>query len=192
MGSAAIHVASKCWAFLVFASDVSSTADASLEEEDGEGDENDAEEGEEEGPSVRAVVRAGWAIKRASASLLMNGQLLMEVMQTMGAACERAVPVAFVRLQAEFDAMGVSDMPPGERQRVVVAKLQALQPAVVARGEERIIEEFGVTKTELASVMSRWQRVDPSIPSRANAALATFQTSLQREVQALAASMSLA
>jgi hypothetical protein len=161
------------------------------DDEDSDDDEDFAEDSEDSAPSLRAVVRAGWAIKRASCALIMDAELLITVMQSMGTACERAVPVAFVRLQSEFDAMGVSDMPQMERQRVVVGKLQALQPAVVAQGEERIIEEFGVTKTELASVMARFQKVDPAIPARANAALATFQTSLQREVQALAASMSL-
>ncbi|CAE7324528.1 unnamed protein product, partial [Symbiodinium sp. KB8] len=165
------------------------------DEEDDEDDEDDEDEDAEALPKgdaeARSVVQAGWRVKRAAAPVMMDASMLLEAMAAMGRACERAVPEAFLALQDELEEMGVADMPPQQRQQAIVGRVQRVQPAVVAHGEERMKAEFGLSRTEIGAHLARLQAVDPKIGERSNAALQGFQASMQREMQALVSTMGL-
>ncbi|KAA0168871.1 hypothetical protein FNF31_00032 [Cafeteria roenbergensis] len=148
-------------------------ASLAADEDDEEDDEDD--EGRGRGRGGAAQGRRGGPLPMAA----------------MGRACERAVPEAFLALQDELEEMGVADMPPQQRQQAIVGRVQRVQPAVVAHGEERMKAEFGLSRTEIGAHLARLQAVDPKIGERSNAALQGFQASMQREMQALVSTMGL-
>jgi len=155
-------------------------------DEEAEGDEDVSEA---ELAELRGVVGAGWRIKRATAPLMMDKGMILDVAACLGRACERAVPDAFLQLQEELDDAGVASMPPAQRQQAVVGRVQAVQPAIMARGEARMKEEFGVSRPELTALLTGMQATDPSIGEAAGAALKGFQTAMGREMKALVASL---
>jgi hypothetical protein len=188
-------------------------AEASLDEEEEDDDDDDDEEEDEDDdrghfddedeeadrPSssaskfalARSVVRRGWRIKRAATQLLLSPDLLLEIMRTMGKECDRAVPEMFLRLQDELDTEEVASMPQQVKAREIMGRVQRLQPEVIKRGEARIIEEFGMSRTAVSSAMQRYSGTHPDLIEKANAALSGFQSSMQRELQMLVSSYGL-
>ncbi|KAA0157034.1 hypothetical protein FNF29_00386 [Cafeteria roenbergensis] len=175
----------------VYEASLAADEDDEEDDEDDEDEDEDAEALPKGDAEARSVVQAGWRVKRAAAPVMMDASMLLEAMAAMGRACERAVPEAFLALQDELEEMGVADMPPQQRQQAIVGRVQRVQPAVVAHGEERMKAEFGLSRTEIGAHLARLQAVDPKIGERSNAALQGFQASMQREMQALVSTMGL-